>query len=84
MKIQTFVFFDLETTGLIQGKVMPRVTEIALVAVSKESICNSNKNSLPRILHKLVLPVNPQKIIPPKVQHMTSEILYYLSDLIYI
>jgi len=76
MKIQTFVFFDIETTGLIQGKVMPRITEIALIAVSRESICNGNKNALPRVLHKLVLPVNPRKIIPPNVEHMTSELLY--------
>ncbi|XP_011053506.1 PREDICTED: uncharacterized protein LOC105145485 isoform X2 [Acromyrmex echinatior] len=72
MDIQTFVFFDLETTGLIQENVMPRITEIALVAVSTESIRNGNKNCLPRVLHKLVLPVNPQKVIPVQVQHMTT------------
>ncbi|KAG5307689.1 TREX2 exonuclease, partial [Acromyrmex insinuator] len=72
MDIQTFVFFDLETTGLIQENVMPRITEIALVAVSTESIRNGNKNCLPRVLHKLVLPVNPQKVIPVQVQHMTK------------
>ncbi|XP_012222385.2 uncharacterized protein [Linepithema humile] len=72
MEIQTFTFFDLETTGLIQGKVMPKITEIALVAVKRESIYNCSKNSLPRILHKLVLPINPQKIIPPRVEDMTK------------
>ncbi|KYN06493.1 PREDICTED: uncharacterized protein LOC108782965 [Cyphomyrmex costatus] len=70
MEVQTFVFFDLETTGLIQENVMPRITEIALVAVSKDSLCNSNFP--PRVLHKLVLPVNPQKVIPVKVQHITK------------
>ncbi|XP_029662012.1 uncharacterized protein LOC115234807 isoform X2 [Formica exsecta] len=72
MEIQTFIFFDLETTGLIQGKIMPRITEIALVAVTRESICNCNKASLPRVLHKLILPINPQKIIPPTVAYMTT------------
>ncbi|XP_028046087.1 uncharacterized protein LOC105833606 isoform X2 [Monomorium pharaonis] len=72
MEIQTFVFFDLETTGLIREKDMPKITEIALIAVSRESICNCNGNSLPRILQKLVIPVNPQKIIPPNVEHMTK------------
>ncbi|KAM0724448.1 Three prime repair exonuclease 2 [Formica fusca] len=72
MEIQTFIFFDLETTGLIQGKIMPRITEIALVAVTRESICNCNKASLPRVLHKLILPINPQKIIPPTVAYMTK------------
>lgn len=77
MEIQTFIFFDLETTGLIQEKIMPRITEIALVAVTRASICNSNKASLPRVLHKLILPINPQKIIPPNVEYMTSKLLYY-------
>ncbi|XP_025262553.1 uncharacterized protein LOC105253675 isoform X1 [Camponotus floridanus] len=72
MEIQTFIFFDLETTGLIQEKLMPRITEIALIAVGRESICNSNKASLPRVLHKLILPINPQKIIPPNVEYITK------------
>lgn len=74
MGIQTFVFLDLETTGLIQETIIPKITEIALIAVTKESICNSNKNSLPRILHKLVLPVNPQRVIPAEVEYLTSEL----------
>ncbi|XP_029166147.1 uncharacterized protein LOC114936954 [Nylanderia fulva] len=72
MGIQTFIFFDLETTGLINGNSIPRITEIALIGVARESIYNSNKTSLPRVLHKLVLPINPQKVIPPNVQHMTK------------
>ncbi|XP_032672692.1 exonuclease DPD1, chloroplastic/mitochondrial [Odontomachus brunneus] len=71
-RIQTFIFFDLETTGLYEGAVAPQITEIALVAVSRKSICNSRQNSLPRILHKLVLPVNPKKIISSKVEDMTK------------
>lgn len=74
-QIQTFVFFDLETTGIFEGTVAPKITEIALVAVARESICNK-QDSLPRILHKLVLPVNPQRAIPLRVQHMTSEFSY--------
>lgn len=73
IQIQTFVFFDLETTGIYEGTVAPKITEIALVAVSRESICNNRQNSLPRILHKLVLPVNPKKTISPRAQYMTSK-----------
>lgn len=76
MEIQTFIFFDLKTTGLIQEKLMPRITEIALIAVGRESICNSNKASLPRVLQKLILPINPQKIIPPNVEYITSKLFY--------
>lgn len=61
----------METTGLIQGKIMPKITEIALVAVTRESIYNNGGN-LPRILHKLVLPINPKKIIPAQVAHITK------------
>lgn len=74
MEIRTFIFFDLETTGLISGNKIPKITEIALVAVTRESIYKSSKTSLPRVLHKLVLPINPQKVIPVNVQHMTSKL----------
>jgi len=73
MIIQTFIFFDLETTGLIMEKTMPRITEIALVAVARKSIDNNGNNILPRVLHKLVIPIDPQKIISSKVEHLTSK-----------
>lgn len=82
VQIKTFVFFDLETTGMFEGTVAPKITEMALIAVARESICNNNQNPLPRILHKLVLPVNPKKIIPVKVQYMTSE--FYLCIYIHL
>ncbi|KAL0102055.1 hypothetical protein PUN28_018536 [Cardiocondyla obscurior] len=69
MEIQTFVFLDLETTGLIEKSSMPKITEVALVAVSRESIC---KGFPPRILHKLVVPINPNRIIPPNVEQITK------------
>ncbi|EZA49510.1 hypothetical protein DMN91_004423 [Ooceraea biroi] len=72
MAIETFIFFDLETTGLIEGKIMPRIMELALVAVTRKSIYSSNRNSPPRVLHKLVIPVNPQKIVSSKVEYLTK------------
>lgn len=84
LQIQTFVFFDLETTGIFEGTVAPKITEIALIAVSRESICNNRHNSLPRILHKLVLPVNPRKLIPSRIQYMTSKFQLYIYAYIII
>ncbi|XP_012282260.1 three-prime repair exonuclease 1 isoform X2 [Orussus abietinus] len=69
--IQSFVFFDLETTGLIRGTNMPRITEIALIAVSRKSLCES-KEMPPRVTHKLVIPINPIIRIPPEVSVLTG------------
>jgi len=73
MVIQTFIFFDLETTGLITEKIMPKITEIALVAIARKSINSNYNNTPPRVLHKLVIPINPQKIISSKIEHLTSK-----------
>ncbi|XP_017885262.1 uncharacterized protein LOC108628085 isoform X2 [Ceratina calcarata] len=69
--INTFIFMDLETTGLIKGSLMPKITEISLIAASRSGICNAT-NALPRVLQKLVLAVNPEKPIPRVVQNMTG------------
>lgn len=71
MMIRTFIFCDLETTGLISKNFMPKVTEVALIAVSRNDICNTTE-LLPRVLHKLVLPVNPNARISEKIQTLTG------------
>ncbi|XP_053552003.1 three prime repair exonuclease 2 [Bombina bombina] len=62
--IKTFVFLDLEATGLNQDA--PRITELCLVAVHLSSLANpvmddSGKPQLPRVLDKLCLCVDPDK-----------------------
>ncbi|XP_076170456.1 uncharacterized protein LOC143148229 [Ptiloglossa arizonensis] len=69
--IQTFIFFDLETTGLIGKSIMPKITELSLIAVSRSTICNTMK-SLPRVLHKLVLPIHPCRQIPKHIKMLTD------------
>ncbi|XP_076248422.1 uncharacterized protein LOC143188192 [Calliopsis andreniformis] len=76
--IRTFIFFDLETTGFIT-KTMPKIIELSLVAVSSTAICDIEQN-LPRVLHKLVLPIFPCKQIPPKVQEITGLSLTNLEN----
>uniref|UniRef100_U5EQW5 Putative three prime repair exonuclease 1 n=1 Tax=Corethrella appendiculata TaxID=1370023 RepID=U5EQW5_9DIPT len=72
-EINTFVFFDLETTGLPQlefGKT--KITEISLIAVTKQHILEAKNDSLPRALSKLTLCFNPQKRIHLKSEEMTG------------
>ncbi|KAL7288452.1 hypothetical protein TKK_0017534 [Trichogramma kaykai] len=64
-KIDTFVFFDLETTDLIKGSLMPRILELSMVAVSRNSLQSDKRNrmALPRIMQKLTLIFNPMQPI---------------------
>ncbi|XP_012268175.2 three-prime repair exonuclease 1 isoform X2 [Athalia rosae] len=70
-EIRTFIFFDLETTGLIQGSNMPRITEMSLVATSRNSLL-SEDGKLPRVMHKLLIPLEPSQEIPPIVSRITG------------
>ncbi|XP_058793237.1 uncharacterized protein LOC131665387 isoform X2 [Phymastichus coffea] len=72
--IETFVFFDLETTGLIKGTKMPKITELSMVATSRNSIrCDKrNKLALPRIMHKLTIPICPMQTIDPQASFASN------------
>ncbi|XP_053329580.1 three prime repair exonuclease 2 [Spea bombifrons] len=64
--VKTFVFLDLEATGL--NKYLPKITEICLVAAHISSLQNPVTNEfgemqLPRVLDKLCLCVDPEKTI---------------------
>lgn len=71
--IKTFVFFDVETTGLGSNEHSPtQFTELAFVAVMRDHLMATKKNDIPRALFKLVLPVNPRKIILPETTQITG------------
>ncbi|ESN96700.1 hypothetical protein HELRODRAFT_189337 [Helobdella robusta] len=76
-KINTFVFVDLEATGLTQ----PRITEVSLVAVNRLSMetarqmpvsFESRSSYLPRVVNKLTLCVSPLKTIEQTASDMTG------------
>ncbi|CAK9797189.1 Three prime repair exonuclease 2 [Anthophora quadrimaculata] len=69
--IRTFIFFDLETTGLIGKNFMPKVTEMSLIAVSRNAICDTT-DILPRVLHKLILPIHPNVRISEGIETLTG------------
>lgn len=72
-QIQTFVFFDTEATGL-PGCDAPKITELAMVACSRDHILGAAKNKVPRVISKLLLPFNPCKNIHPDSTNITGEL----------
>ena len=90
--IQTFVYFDLEATGL-KSLGRPRVCEISLIAVDTSDVLDMHEpllNSIsgrtnevetcsPRIVNKLTLCVYPMATIAPLVSSMTGLDNYNLT-----
>uniref|UniRef100_A0A1B6FXI8 Exonuclease domain-containing protein n=1 Tax=Cuerna arida TaxID=1464854 RepID=A0A1B6FXI8_9HEMI len=82
METKTYVFFDLETTGLPQFENGTRITEISLVAASRDQIAdkhngvtkenNISNDFLPRVLNKINLTVYPCKMIQPRASEITG------------
>ncbi|XP_054859897.1 three prime repair exonuclease 2 [Eublepharis macularius] len=74
-EFQTFVFLDIETTGLPRDQ--PCVAELSLFAVNRHSLQRpapylSQPPLLPRILDKLTLCVDPQKPFTAKAEEITG------------
>lgn len=69
--IQTFVFFDIETTGLIKKGKMPKIIELSFVAVTRDNIC-PGKKEVPRVLQTLTVPLNPNMTISGEIENLTE------------
>nr|XP_060616865.1 three prime repair exonuclease 2 [Anolis sagrei ordinatus] len=74
---QTFVFLDIETTGLPRHQ--PHMAELCLFAVHRRSLLPSLPNDaltpqeqLPRVIDKLTLCINPQKPFTPGAKVITG------------
>lgn len=73
-EIKTFIFFDTETTGLpVFEYNRTQITEMAFVACSSEHLLDTSMNNLPRVLQKLVVVVNPMRMIQPKSTELTGK-----------
>ncbi|CAH2316513.1 Three prime repair exonuclease 2 [Pelobates cultripes] len=73
--VKTFVFMDLEATGINYQH--PKITEICMVACHVSSLENpdfdeSGKPKLPRVLDKLCLCVDPTKPLNEEAAHITG------------
>lgn len=79
--IKTFAFFDLEATGLPQYEFFKtKITELSLVACSKDHLLHTPRNQLPRVLHKMSLCFNPIKMISPEATKITALDNFLLED----
>ncbi|KAI5645455.1 hypothetical protein NE865_02542 [Phthorimaea operculella] len=82
--IATYVFLDLETTGLPKEENnRTKITEMSLVAVKRDQVLDTRPGAVPRVLHKLTLCFNPGRPIPVSVTNVTglsNELLEYESS----
>ncbi|CAH0403683.1 unnamed protein product [Chilo suppressalis] len=71
-KVNTFVFFDIETTGLPwQERNRTKITELSFVAALRQDILLTSCGEIPPI-SKLTLVFNPIKAIHPEAVKMTG------------
>lgn len=71
-EIKTFVFFDIEATGLSEPI---EITELAMIAVSREDLLKAKENgSFPRIMQKFVIHMKPRKEIEGQAARISGKI----------
>lgn len=74
-EINTFVFFDLEGTGLTDN---PRITELSLMAIHRRAvkdakwIVHDRELYLPRVINKLTVCMYPIKVISSEASSLTG------------
>ena len=73
-KINTFVFMDLEATGLAGIGEKPRITELSMVAVNRMFFLDAQVSpfKLPRVMDKITLCVYPMKPVTPGAAVITG------------
>uniref|UniRef100_A0A2M4BR06 Putative three prime repair exonuclease 1 n=1 Tax=Anopheles marajoara TaxID=58244 RepID=A0A2M4BR06_9DIPT len=71
--IKSFAFLDLETTGLPEYEFSrTKITELSVVACSREHLQLESTLELPRVVHKLSLCFNPFRMISHKSSQSTG------------
>lgn len=69
--IRTFVFFDLETTGLPSQEFnKTRVVELCFISIQADHL---RLGTFPRVQNKLTMCVNPRKIISTGASEITGK-----------
>ncbi|CAK1543344.1 unnamed protein product [Leptosia nina] len=72
-RVATYVFMDLETTGLPSEEIgKTRITEISFVAVKRDHVLETAPGKVPRMQHKITLCLNPMRVIQPSVTEVTG------------
>ncbi|XP_045455839.1 three-prime repair exonuclease 1-like [Melitaea cinxia] len=71
--IATYVFIDLETTGLPEEENnCTRITELSLVAIKRNHVLATRPGATPRVQHKLTLCFNPGRPVAPSCTDVTG------------
>lgn len=71
--IKTYVFLDLETTGMPQEESnRTKITEISLIAVKREHILETRPGAAPRVKQKLTMCLNPARLVQPGCSEVTG------------
>ncbi|XP_053617884.1 three-prime repair exonuclease 1-like [Plodia interpunctella] len=72
-KVFTYVFLDLETTGLPSEECnKTKITELSMVAVCRDHLLETRPGWAPRVQDKLTLCFNPQKMVNPESSGATG------------
>ncbi|XP_026727533.1 uncharacterized protein LOC113493737 [Trichoplusia ni] len=79
VQIETYVFIDLETTGLpnLQNN-ETKITELSMVAVSRTALLSATRLALPRVINKFTKCLNPQR----QIDQVSSKITGLTNDLL--
>lgn len=67
----TYVFIDLETTGLINDPPV-RITELNFCAIGKSQFLQGMSREIPRVSNSLNLCINPTRSIHPTATRLTK------------
>lgn len=71
--IATYVFFDLETSGLpVEENNKTKIAELSMIAVKRAHVLDTRPGAVPRVQHKLTLLFNPGRVISTEVSNITG------------
>lgn len=71
--IATYVFFDLEATGLpVEENNKTKITEFSMIAVKRDHVLETRPGAVPRVQHKLTLLFNPGRLISAHGSNITG------------
>lgn len=68
-EVMTYLFLDLESTGLPSPGNYPRITEISMISVDRQELCSFAN---PRVLNKLTLCIYPLREMGPTALKVTG------------
>lgn len=79
--ITTYVFFDLEATGIPRDEHnRTRITELCMVAVKREHLLACKPGEMPRVQQKLNLCVNPRRLVHPEASKVSGLCNFLLEN----